>query len=123
MKWLTLAVGGVAGTFARYTLAGAVYRAAGVRFPYGTLVVNLAGCFLIGVFDVLAQEKFVLGAQARLFLMVGFCGAFTTFSTLILETDGLLRDGLALRAAANVAVSVAAGLAVFRAGALLGRWL
>ena len=121
MKWLTLALGGIAGTFSRYLLAGAVYRMVGSRFPYGTLIVNSVGCFLIGVFDVLAEEKFVLGPQARLLWMVGFCGAFTTFSTFILETGNLIKDGQTAYAFFNVMISVVLGFLVFRLGMLAGK--
>ena len=121
MKWLILGVGGMAGTFSRYALASAVYRVMGARFPYGTLLVNMLGCFLIGVLDVLAQEKFVLGPQGRLLLMVGFCGAFTTFSTFILETGNLVKGGETISAFANVMASVALGFLVYRIGMLLGK--
>jgi fluoride exporter len=121
MTWIVLALGGIAGTISRYAMAGMVYRVVGTQFPYGTLAVNLLGCFLIGLLDVLAQEKFVLSPQARLFLMVGFCGAFTTFSTFILETGNLIKDGQSVLAFANLMVSVALGFVVYRAGILLGR--
>ena len=123
MKWLTLALGGIAGTFSRYLLAGAVYRAVGSRFPYGTLIVNAIGCFLIGFFDVLAEEKFILSPQARLLLMVGFCGAFTTFSTFILETGNLIKDGQALEAFINVMISVILGFVVYRLGIATARMI
>ena len=86
MKWFSLALGGVAGTFARYVLGGVIYQLFGTSFPYGTLAVNLLGCLIIGFLAALAEEKFLLGPNARLLLMVGFCGAFTTFSTFIFET-------------------------------------
>lgn len=120
MKWMSLAAGGIAGTLCRYVLAGAVYRIAGSGFPYGMLVVNLSGCFLIGLFAVLAEEKFLLGPAARILLMAGFCGAFTTFSTLMLETSNLIRDGETWKAFLNVAVSVIAGFLFFRVGVFLG---
>ena len=123
MKWIYLAAGGVAGTFARYLLAGVVYSALGTGFPYGTLVVNLTGCFLIGFLAVLAEEKFLLGPSARLLLMVGFCGAFTTFSTFMLETANLIRDGESGRAFLNVLASVVVGFLVFRLGVFLAEIL
>ena len=118
---MLLAIGGVVGTFSRYALAGAVGRMMGERFPYGTLLVNMLGCFIIGVLDVLTREKFVLGPQGRLLLMVGFCGAFTTFSAFILETGNLLKDGQTAVAFVNVMASVALGFFVYRAGMLLGK--
>lgn len=121
IKWINLAIGGVLGTFARYALAGLVYRFLGTSFPYGTLVVNLLGCFLIGLFATLADEKFLLGPEARMLLMIGFCGAFTTFSTFILESANLLKDGEVLRAFMNVIGSVIIGFMVFWIGSLVAK--
>ncbi len=118
MKWLNLGLGSLAGGFARYFLAGVMYRLAGTGFPYGTLAVNLSGCFLIGFLNGLAEEKFLLGPDARALLMIGFCGAFTTFSTFVLETANLVKDGEMVKAAVNVGVSVVFGLALF----ILGEW-
>ena len=120
-KWLGLAAGGILGTFARYFLSGAVYRVWGSSFPFGTLVVNLVGCFAIGFLAVLAEEKFLLGPGARIFLMIGFCGAFTTFSTFILETANLTKDGEVFYALMNILVSVIVGFFVFRLGVMLAR--
>lgn len=122
-KWLGLAAGGVLGTFARYLLSGAVQRVCGASFPFGTLVVNLLGCFAIGFLAVLAEEKFLLGPAARVFLMIGFCGAFTTFSTFILETANLTKDGEVLYALMNIVVSVIVGFLVFRLGVMLARFI
>jgi len=120
-KWISLAAGGILGTFARYFLSGAVHRAFGPAFPLGTLVVNLVGCFAIGFLAVLAEEKFLLGPTARVFLMIGFCGAFTTFSTFILETSNLTKDGESLYALMNIVLSVILGFLVFRLGVMLAR--
>ena len=120
MKWIQLAVGGAAGTIARYVLGGVVYQFLGTGFPYGTLVVNLTGCLLIGFLATVAEEKFLLGPGARTLLMIGFLGAFTTFSTFILESANLIRDGETLRAFVNVLASVVLGFAVFRFGVLIG---
>ncbi|MBI4249629.1 MAG: CrcB family protein [Elusimicrobia bacterium] len=122
-KWLSLAVGTLAGGVARYVLAGAIYQALGTRFPYGTLAVNLSGCFLIGAFNGLAETKFLLGPNARVMLMIGFCGAFTTLSTLMLETSNLMKDGEAMRAFANVAATIILGFLLFRLGEVLGEVL
>ena len=120
-KWLGLAAGGILGTFARYTLSGAIHRVFGITFPFGTLAVNLLGCFAIGFLAVLAEEKFLLGPAARMFLMIGFCGAFTTFSTFIFETSNLTKDGEMLYALANILLSVVLGFLVFRLGVMLAR--
>lgn len=105
---------------ARYFLSGAVYRFMGTGFPYGTLAVNTAGCFILGLLAALADKKFILGPDARLLLMIGFCGAFTTFSTLIFESDNLVRNGQVMRAFSNILLSVILGFILFRAGSLLG---
>ncbi|MBI4061769.1 MAG: CrcB family protein [Elusimicrobia bacterium] len=110
-----LAAGGAAGTAARFWAARALPAA-----PWGTLAVNLSGCFLIGLFEAGAARRGWGGPHARALLITGFCGAYTTFSTLILELDALLAVSPA-RGAAYVLVSVGAGLALFRAGVLLGR--
>ena len=112
-KWGWLSLGSLLGGFGRYLLAGAIYALFGTAFPYGTFVVNMTGCFLIGVFYSLAEQKFLLGPDARIFLMTGFCGAFTTFSTFILETMALFKDGEALKAFMNIGGSVGLGLFLF----------
>ena len=119
-KLLNLIIGGAAGTIARYFLAGSVYRLMGTGFPYGTLIVNVSGCFILGLLAALADKKFILGPDARLLLMIGFCGAYTTFSTLIFESDNLLKNGQAMRAFSNIFISVILGLILFRVGGLLG---
>jgi len=108
-------------TLPRYFLTGFMHQIFGASFPYGTLIVNLTGCFLIGLFAALADEKFLLSPQMRLILMVGFCGAFTTFSTFMLETSNLIRDGETLRAFFNILISVLIGFFVFRTGVLFGK--
>jgi CrcB protein len=118
---LSLAAGSLAGGFARYWFGGYIYRFAGTSFPYGTFAVNMTGCFLIGLLDALAMDRFVLGPNGRLLLMTGFCGAFTTFSTLILETSNLMKGGDFVRALLNALGSLLLGLILFRLGALAGR--
>lgn len=114
-----LLAGGTAGVVARWLVSLAVFGLLGGWLPWGTLVVNLTGCLLIGYFDAAASSRGFGGPQGRMLLMTGFCGAYTTFSSLILELDALLRVA-PLRGSAYVLLSVAAGLALFRAGALLG---
>ena len=122
-KWIGLAAGGILGTFARYFLSGTIHRILGITFPFGTLVVNLVGCFAIGFLAVLAEEKFLLGPTARVFLMIGFCGAFTTFSSFVLETSNLAKDGESLYAFLNIALSVILSFLVFRLGVMLARMI
>lgn len=119
-KWIGLAAGSLAGGFARYILAGVVYNAVGARFPHGTLAVNLSGCFLVGVLNGLAESKFLLGPNAKVLLMIGFCGAFTTLSTLMLETSNLMKAGETGRALANMAATGILGFLLLRLGEILG---
>ncbi|MDE2290487.1 MAG: fluoride efflux transporter CrcB, partial [Elusimicrobia bacterium] len=109
-KWLALAVGGILGTAARYLLSLLLPSLVGTSFPYGTLAANMSACLLMGFLDSLASVRGVLGPEARLLLMTGFCGAYSTFSTWILETSALLGDGEMLRAAVNFFGSGALGL-------------
>ena len=97
-KYWYLGIGGIAGTFARYAFAGLIHRFTRNDFPYGTLGVNLTGCFLAGLFWALSEQKFLLSSNARLLMMTGFCGAYTTFSTFILETSHLSAEGEIFRA-------------------------
>ena len=123
MKWAFLVIGGAAGTVCRYVLSGLVHEIAGTSFPYGTLVVNLLGCLIIGFLSALTDEKLLLGPEMKVLWMAGFCGAFTTFSTLMLETANLLKDGESAKAFWNVALSVLIGFFVFRLGIVLGKWV
>lgn len=111
-----LALGSLAGGFARFALAGSIQRAAGAAWPWGILTVNLLGCLLVGFIDGLAGR---LSAEARLALAAGFCGAFTTFSALMLDASRLARGGAAGRAFAYVTFSAAAGFLCVRLGARL----
>ena len=119
-KWYYLIGGGIAGTLARHILSSFIFNKVGPGFPYGTLVINLLGCFLIGIFDTVFHKEFHMSAMFRICLMAGFCGAFTTFSTFMLETGNLIRDGETLKAFLNVILSVTIGFIVFRFGVLLG---
>jgi len=123
IKFLYLIIGGTIGTVSRYGLSGFVHRVLGANFPYGTLTVNCAGCFLIGLLAALAEKKFLLNVNARVFLMIGFCGAFTTFSTIMLETSNLIDSGETMRAFMNLFLSVVIGFIIFRAGLLMGEIL
>lgn len=123
MKYIYLGIGGLSGTFARYFLSTTVYKFFGSRFPHGTMVVNLIGCFCIGIFSALSEEKAILGPNGRFLLMIGFCGAFTTFSTFVLETFNLVKDGEILLAFGNICLSVLIGLLVFKLGFMLGEVL
>lgn len=122
-KWLLLALGGVSGTLARYALASAVYARTGADFPYGTLVVNGVGCLLIGLLAGWEQQRHLLSPEARLLLVIGFLGAFTTFSSLIYESGRLAQEGRLWLAGVNVLGSTASGFLALWIGMALGNLL
>ena len=103
---LMVGAGGALGAIGRYLLSTWVYSLTGRAFPWGTLAVNLLGSLLIGFLSVWLLERMTLSTEMRALLMVGFLGAFTTFSTFSLETLLLLEEGAVARAGVNVAASV-----------------
>jgi CrcB protein len=119
---LWVGLGGFLGAASRYLLAGWVHQVVPLTtFPLGTLVVNVAGCLGIGALAGLAEFRQVLGPELRAFAMIGVLGGFTTFSTFAHETLALARDSELLRAFANVALQVVAGLAAAWLGYALAR--
>src|SRR5512138_2868558 len=106
---LLIAVGGALGTVSRYGLSTFVYHATNETFPWGTLAVNLIGCFLIGVFAELFDTA-LIPTEWRSFVTIGFIGGFTTFSTYSLETVNLFRDGELRLAAVNALASNVLGI-------------
>jgi CrcB protein len=123
MRWLILFAGGGLGAMMRFALALWVDERAPSAFPWGTLVVNVAGCFLIGLLATVADEHRILPPAVRLFLVAGLLGGFTTFSTFSLETWRLVEDTLAGTALLYVAASLAGTLVAVVLGVLLGRSL
>lgn len=109
------------GTLARYGLSGLVQHHAGSAFPWGTVAVNLVGCFLAGLLWSLFEYKFNFSGETRAIVFIGFMGAFTTFSSFALETSALIRDAEWLRAAANILLQNGVGLAAMFAGIAAGR--
>lgn len=121
-KTLLVGFGGFLGSIARYLVGGAVHRLAdGPVFPFGTLVVNVTGCLAIGVLGALAEARGILSPEARVFLLIGLIGGFTTFSSFGYETFQLLRDGEAFPALANVLLQVILGLGAVWAGSAFVR--
>ena len=111
LKLLLVGAGSFLGGIARYALTGLVQRWAGAGFPWGTLAVNVTGCFAIGAVLHLVEDRAMLGLDARVFLVVGILGGFTTFSAFGWETFELLRANQPGLALINAAGSVTAGLA------------
>lgn len=108
---LLIGIGGFLGSILRYWVSGYFQRVTGsAQFPYGTLAVNLIGCFVIGFLSQLAETYGVFTAESRAFIFVGLLGAFTTFSTFGNESMNLLRDGGNFFASINVGAHIAFGL-------------
>ena len=116
---LYIGFGSFLGGIARYLTARAVQNSIASTFPYGTMVVNLLGCFLIGLIFGISERTNLINDEWRIFLTVGFCGGFTTFSTFANENMTLLRDGNFFYFALYTGLSVFLGLvAVFFGNAL-----
>jgi CrcB protein len=118
-----IGVGGAGGAIARYVVDISVSSRLGGAFPWGTLVVNLSGSLLLGLLFALVTERALLPAELRGPAMIGFVGAYTTFSTLMLETWRLVEDGAPGLAAANAVGSVLLGLVAIVVGLTIGRFL
>jgi CrcB protein len=116
-----IAVAGAFGALARYGLEGAVSRRWPGAFPWGTFVVNVSGSFLLGLLFVLLTDRLTVDPWLRSTLTIGLLGAYTTFSTLSLESYRLLEDGAVGLALANMLGSVGAGLLAVYLGIVAGR--
>lgn len=121
MIWIGLA--GALGTVARHGLSGAVQRLSGAGFPWGTLAVNVIGCFLFGLVWSLVESRPAVSAEMRSLIFIGFLGAFTTFSSFTYETSELVRGAQWLAAAGNVLAQNGLGLVALFGGLALGRGL
>ena len=118
---LLVFVGGGIGSVFRYLLAAWIYKVIGADFPYGTLAVNVIGCFVIGVFMTMAEDRFLIGPAFRIFFAVGVLGGFTTFSTFNFETLELLKDGAFALGLLNIGLSIVLGLSAAWIGAMIGK--
>ena len=118
-----IGIAGLMGTLGRYWLSGLADERLGGRFPVGTVLVNLIGCFAVGFLFHLTAEKYVIDPTLRTAILVGFLGGFTTFSSFGIQTFNLFRDGQMLLAGANILVSNVAGLLLVWAGYAAARGL
>jgi fluoride exporter len=122
ITYLWVALGSAIGGSGRYALSGIVANWMGTAFPWGTLTVNVSGCFVIGIFNALtsADGPLLVPTNIRIFVMVGMCGGYTTFSSFSLEFLNLMRDGESLAAVEYILASVIFCLAGVSLGQLAG---
>ncbi len=120
LLWISL--GGALGTAGRYLLSGYVASLVGETFPFGTLLINVTGSFIIGLFGALTlpDGRYFIAATPRQFVMTGLCGGYTTFSSFSLQTLNLLQDGEFAYAGANIVGSVVLCLLAVWAGYVIG---
>ncbi len=122
-KLLLLAAAGSLGTLARFGLASLVQNTVGGQFPWGTMAANMTGCLLAGLAWSLAQGRLPLTPETRVIVMVGFMGAFTTFSAYVLDSHTLMSNDQWAEAAGNMIVQNVLGVALFIGGLTAGRLL
>jgi CrcB protein len=118
---LIIGIGGFIGAVSRYGVAVWIGQRWGRSFPLGTFVINITGSFLIGLLMTLMSERIIENPQWRLLLVVGFLGAYTTFSTFEYETGALLKDGEWLFASLNVVLSVFVGFIALKLGEVIAK--
>lgn len=121
MKLFTLGFSGAMGTIARYMLSETVQKLFGSGFPWGTFFVNMLGCFLVGHFLGVADHFIKVSGETRTFILIGFMGAFTTFSTYILETGRLISNDQWAYAFSNILLHTGVGFFALFFGFLLAR--
>jgi CrcB protein len=121
MPLVLIGLGGFAGAIARYLVDGAVADRTGGGFPWGTLAVNVSGSFALGLLFAVTTERAILPAEIRGPILIGFIGAYTTFSTYMLESWRLVETGETGAALANIIGSVIIGIAAVVAGLAIGR--
>ena len=124
MNILLVALGGAFGSVSRYLLGTWIQSVSkSIDFPFGTLTVNLIGCFVIGFLSQLAEARGVFVSEARAFIFIGILGGFTTFSSFGNDTINLLRDGETFNALANVGANVILGLGLVWLGRTVAFWI
>jgi fluoride exporter len=119
LKYFLVVIGGGGGALARYVAASAIMTRFGGKFPLGTLVINVTGCFLIGFLMTMLTERSKVDPAWRLLLVVGFLGGYTTFSSFAWETYSTVREGGLWTGMLNVVSSVALGYAAVWLGSML----
>jgi CrcB protein len=120
LKYVMIAMGGAAGAIARYLLGTYIGSRFGVRFPYGTFVINISGCFLVGM-SMAVLSRTMASPSWRYLIPIGFIGAYTTFSTFEYETLRAIQDGQLATGLLNVAMSVVTGFIAVWLGDALGK--
>jgi CrcB protein len=118
---LIVMAGGALGTLARYLVSLLAAPISG-NLPWGTILINITGSFIIGLFGTLAHGRFPVSENMRLFVMIGLCGGYTTFSSFSLQTLDLIRSGAMTRAGVNIAASVVLCVAAVSAGHLIASY-
>jgi fluoride exporter len=123
IAYFWVALGGILGACSRYALARFVAKVAGTGFPYGTLLINVSGSLVLGFFLIYSTERAMVDNRFRLFLAIGFCGAYTTFSSYAFESFAYFEQGHWMLFAANVLTNNVLCLMAVIAGAALARSL
>ena len=124
MNILLVGIGGALGSISRYLLGAWIQAASqSIDFPFGTLVVNLIGCFAIGFLSQLAEARGAFTAESRALVFIGVLGGFTTFSSFGNDTVNLIRDGELVNALVNVGANVIFGLALVWLGRAVAYWI
>lgn len=125
ITYLAIALGSAFGGVARYALSSMIARRIGEIFPWGTLIVNVSGCLVIGFFAALTGPggRIMAPPEVRAFVMIGVCGGYTTFSSFSLQTLSLVQNGDLLRGGANIGLSVVACMIAVWLGYVAGAGL
>ena len=123
LAYVLIAIGSALGGMGRYFVSGVVTTFTGGTFPYGTMLVNITGCLVIGFFATLTgpDGRLLVGTPARQFVMIGICGGYTTFSTFEMETLLLVEQGEPVRAVLYIVLSVVLGFLCAFGGAYIAR--
>lgn len=119
--YLTIAIGGILGCWARYALTNLIQSIYGRDFPYATLSINVLGCFLMGFLFVETLERLTISPSARIGLLTGFLGGLTTFSTFAMESLALAEQGEGVKGVLYILLSVGLGLVAAFSGAFIAR--